>query len=799
MRISYNWLNQYVDIDIPARELAELFIRKVAEIEEVESFGAGLESVIAVNAIDVKAHPNADKLHIVVVDTGESQMEIVCGAPNARAGKTFALAMEGTALSGGITVKTTTIRGVPSSGMLCSIRELGLGDDHSGIMELPPETVPGTPVSELFHLPDTVFVVDNKSLTHRPDLWGHYGIAREVSAMTGKPLKNIYADCRLEIQEPTDSTELDIVIEDTEKCPRYSAAVIRNIRSTDSPLWMQSLLMAAGQRPINNLVDITNFINLEIGQPMHAFDREKLNGRTVRIRRARDGESLVTLDDTERKLIENDLVIAEETDAIALAGVMGGQSSEVDENTSSIVLESANFQPVTIRRTANRLGLRTEAATRFEKGQDPENTVNGIFRFVKLLQETCPEADSGTGVLDRNCAKDNRREIRLDYAFVNKRIGVDVPVDDVRNILQGLDFEILDTDDSGCRVRTPSFRSTGDVNEAIDLVEEIGRIYGHEKITEQAPAITVKPVRRSPELETVRKLRTLFSGPLGCHEIYCYSFLSAKDANTFDFPVDQLCELANPIAEDQEYLCFSLLPNILRTCAGNLRFADAFSLYQLGRTFQNRTDGKKGLPSESAAFTAVFVSKKDSDQMFFQAKGAAEQVLALFNIADAEIKPADGKNAPEICPGRIAEIRLKKQVLGRLFQIHPMLLESYDIEAEIAALELDPDALAGRSSTQGRFQGVDKYPPVLFDLAVVVDEKVMCSDVHDLIRSGDRKFIRDVTLFDVFQGKGIPEGKKSLAFSVKAVDPEGTISQKHAEKIRDRCIRRIEKAGYSLR
>ncbi len=799
MRISYNWLNRYVDIDIPADELAELFIRKVAEIEEVAAFGVGLENVIAVKALEVKAHPNADKLHIVVVDTGESQMEIVCGAPNAQAGKTFALAVEGTKLSGGITVKKTTIRGVPSCGMLCSLRELGLGEDHSGIIELPPEAAAGTPISELFHLPDTVFVVDNKSLTHRPDLWGHHGIAREVSAILKKPLKNITADCQLELLEPTDATELDIVIEDAEKCPRYSAAVIQNIRSTDSPLWMQSLLMAAGQRPINNLVDITNFVNLEIGQPMHAFDREKLNGRTIRIRRARDGETLMTLDDTERKLLDEDLVIADETDAIALAGVMGGQSSEVDENTSSIVLESANFQPVTIRKTANRLGLRTEAATRFEKGQDPENTVNGIFRFVELLRETCPEADCGKGVLDRNCAPDNRKEICLDYDFVNRRIGVDVPADEVRTILQGLEFDVLESDTTGCRVRTPSFRSTGDVNEAIDLVEEIGRIYGHEKITEKAPAVTVKPVRRSPELETARKLRTLFSGPLGCHEIYCYSFLSAKDANAFEFSVDQLCELANPIAEDQEYLCFSLLPNILRTCAGNLRFADAFSLYQLGRTFQNRMDVKKGLPSESAAFTAVFVSKKDSDQMFFQAKGAAEQVLALFNIADAEIKPADSKTGSEVCPGRIAEIRLKKQVLGRLFQIHPMLLEAYDIEAEIAALELDPGALAGRSITQGRFQGVDKYPPVLFDLAVVVDERVMCSDVRDLILSGDRKFIREVNLFDVFQGKGIPKGKKSLAFSVKAVDPEGTISQKRSEKIRDRCIQRIEKAGHSLR
>lgn len=833
MKIPLSWLKDYVDITQPLEALAQRLTLAGLEVESIERIGDFWErdKIFVGQILEVKRHPDAERLTLALVEYGAGvPQRVVTGAPNLypyvdqdlsdNRGPKVAFAVVGARLIDGyseerkiVKLKPSKIRGIVSEGMVCSEKELGLSDAHEGILILPDDAPVGTPLAD--YLGDAVLEFSIKGA------FGHLqsviGIAREIAALTGRPLRYPIAwmDRAAQRELVSDADFTGIVIEDPDLCLRYSAALIENVRIGPSPFWMQQRLIRAGMRPINNVVDVTNYVMLELGQPLHAFDyallQQRAGGRpTIIMRRAYPGEHLTTLDGVDRALDPDMLLITDTAGAIAVAGVMGGANTEVSEETTDVLLESANFSFLSIRRTSQMLKLSSEAANRFGKRVDPELTVKALDRACDLLAELAggsPRPVYG----DVYPGKPVPSTITLDPGYVNRLLGVEIPVEEMVRILEALEFRV-DTETGGRedaenvhRVTIPSHRQ--DVRIPADLAEEIGRIYGYDRLTPTLLADELPPQRRNLALEGEERVRDGLAGA-GLDEVITYSMIDIRDEEKLrgsgpgatEIPglAEPSVRVLNPLSSDRAHLRRALLTGLLTTARANLRFMDRVAIFEVGRVFHARPD--QLLPAEPRRVGALMTGPRETTTWlahdtsplgFFDLKGVAEALLERLHLTDARWERFEH---PALYPGRTARLLVNGVHVGLLGELHPATRAAFDLPAQpVVVMEFDLDVLLAGWGRPHAMNDISAQPPVYEDLAVVVDDAVPAAQAEALIRQSGGKLLVGVALFDVYRGGQVPPGKKSLAYALTYQAPDRTLTDEDTRKVRAKIIARLER------
>jgi phenylalanyl-tRNA synthetase beta chain len=757
MKFSYNWIHELVPgLDTEPQELMRLITMKTAECEGLEQVGAKLAEASVARIKDVEWIAGSHN-QIVVVETARYGIKrVVCGAPNCKPGM----------LTAYLPLAPKVIEGVESEGMLASAMELGIGGDHTGIVELE---------SEALLTPDTVIEVDNKSLTHRPDLWGHHGMAREVAAITHRKLLD-----PVKRELPRGKAAIGIDIEDFALCPRYSALVFENVTVQPSPLWLQYRLEAIGLNAINNIVDVTNYVLAELPQPMHAFDADKLHGPTIFVRNARPGEKLVALNDESYNLSPSNLVIADVEGPIALAGVIGGLDSAIGPDTKRIVLESANFQAASVRKTSVALKLRTDASMRFEKSQDPLNTVRGLARAVELLEEVSPGIRLVGGVADLHGAFKTPDPIELTVDWLKAKLGRNLDTQEVRSILESLEFGVEETSPGHFLVTVPSWRATKDISIKEDLLEEVGRIVGYESITPHAPLIESVVPPENASRKYLRMLRGMAIAQ-GFTEVYNYSFVNEEIARAFHADLKEHVGVTNPIASDQTLLRASLLPAILRNILDNSRHFQSFRLFEIGREIHARD---RDLPEEVPHFVAAMYAREgDGREALFALKHLAE---CLMEGCEVRLAPARLFEHPE----RAAIVAWRGEDIGRLFELHPSL----GVKGRAAVLDLDLIKMEKLDDRERRYQPIRRFPVSAFDLSVVAPLRDPADEIKHRLTTAAGDDLIEIEFVRAYTGDPIPAGHKSVTYRLTVGAPDRTLSSEEVGEI----YKRVTDAMRSL-
>ncbi|MBT4121300.1 MAG: phenylalanine--tRNA ligase subunit beta [Candidatus Magasanikbacteria bacterium] len=813
MLLSYNWIKNYVDLpdSLTPEELGLKLTMSTVEVEGVEKQGKDLENIVVGIVKKVEKHPDADKLQLCRVYDGTEDWQVVCGGSNVVKNMKVALGRIGAKVKWHgegdlIELTKAKIRGVESFGMICASSEIGLGDmfpleGEKEILDLSSiEAKAGTTIAKALELDDVVYDIDNKSMTHRPDLWGHYGMSREVAALYNKKLVSYNPPAI----KPGKEFKIKVDIKDTKLCPRYMAVAIDGIKVEPSPDWLQKKLLAVGLNPINNIVDITNYILFDLGQPMHAFDAAHLKGKknkekgvNILARRAEVGEKFVTLDEKEHDLTNEDLVIATEEKAVALAGVMGGLNSEIKNDTTTIVFESANFDALNTRRTATRLGIRTDSSSRFEKSLDANNCELALKRAVELTLELCPNAKVVSSVADESNFSLNQGPIELSLEFINKKIGVELEKKQVVKILESLGFDVKDKKDI-LFVTVPTWRATKDISIAEDLVEEVARIYGYGNIETVLPTFSITPPERN-ELKTLEnKIKDILSLEFGFNEVYNYSFISPKWIEIAGLDEDSLIELDNPVAKDRPYLRRSLWPNMLENVEKNLHEFDSVKIFEVGQVFDKNNPGVRAadnsdelLPRQDLMLGLAFASK-GVGKPFYEVSSAISGILDNFNC-DYELKAKSEMEGEFIHPGRTAEVIVNGEVVGAVGEIHPVTLYKIGIDERTAVVEISLNKLIEQVAEKNNYKKLSVYPAVERDVAFLVDKKVTNTEISEKLKNVD-ELVKGIELFDVYdpsadaQGK-IPEGKKSMAYHITYRSDEKTLESKEIDKIHEKLTK----------
>jgi phenylalanyl-tRNA synthetase beta chain len=769
LKFSYNWIRELVEgLDCAPGPLERLITMKTAECEGIETAGELLDRARAALVETVEPIEGA---HLVVatVDAGPyGRKTVVCGAPNCRAGMVTAYAPIG----------RKTIHGVESDGMLASAAELGINKDHSGILDIDApigEAIPGC-------ARDSIIEIDNKSITHRPDLWGHFGMAREVAAISGGRLVD---PARLDLLPGGDAT-IKIHIEDSDLCPRYSALVFENVTVQPSPLWLQARLTAIGLNPINNVVDMTNFVMAELAQPMHAFDADKLRGGAIFIRPAKRGEQLRALNDEEYTLGPSNLVIADAEGAIALAGVIGGLNSAIGPKTTRVVLESACFQASSIRKTSSAIKLRTDASMRFEKAQDPANTLRGIARAIDLLGRISPGIRTVDGVADKHKPLAAPAPIDLPLEWLARKLGRAISSEETRHILESLEFGVSEPRPGVFSVSAPSWRATKDIAIKDDLVEEVGRMVGYDSIAPQAPLVASTVPPGNPERGFQHEVRNIFVDQ-GFTEVYNYSFLSEEAVRAFGFDPAGHVRVTNPIASDQALMRASLLPGIRKNIIENAKHSDTFRLFEIGLEIHKR-DGR-ALPDEVPHLVAALYDRQgDGSSGLFEIKRAA-----LCLMPGVEAQPAAAR--PFEHPARAAGLLWRGQPAGRMFELHPSLVDA----GRAAVLDLDLRLLQTLAVADIKYKPVRRYPSSAFDLSVIAGLREHAATLEGGIRSFAGPLLESIQFQRQYSGPPLDADRKSVSFRLTVGSADRTLSSDDVTAIRTAIIEGMRGLGYELR
>ncbi len=763
MKFSNNWIRELVPaLDQTPSELMRLMTMKTAECEGLEEIGLVLAGASVARVLTVEPIEGSDNQKAVVETSRYGTKTVVCGAPNCRPGMLTAYIPAGVKI----------VHGVESDGMLASGLELGINRDHSGIVELAAE--------ELLP-PDTVIEVDNKSLTHRPDLWGHHGMAREVAAITHHPLRD---PVRLGLL-PALPAAIDVEIEDLALCPRYSALVFENVTVRPSPLWLQYRLEAVGLNAINNIVDVTNFVMAELAQPMHAFDADKLRGDTIFVRSARAGERISALNDEKYDLTSANLVIADREGPIAIAGVIGGRDSAIGPDTKRLVLESANFQAASVRKTSVALKLRTDASMRFEKSQDPLNTVRGLARAVELLEQVSPGIRLVGGVADRKADFKAPPAIELTVDWLSRKLGRPLAPAQVRSIFESLEFGVRETAPGHFSITVPSWRATKDVSIKDDLLEEVGRMIGYESVTPQAPLIAAVVPPENPARLYYRRVRNMAAAQ-GFTEVYNYSFVSEEMIRVFGFAPEQHVRVTNPIASDQTLLRTSLLPGIRKNILENSRRLNSFRLFEIGREIHPR---EQGLPDEIPRFVAAMYEREgDGSAPLFELKRLAECLMRGCEVRLAAVRPFEH-------PERAAIVSWRGQDIGRLFEIHPSL----GVEGRAAVLDLDLNPIERLADRETRYQPLRRFPTSAFDLSVVANLREPAGEIERRLAAAAGSDLVEMEFVRQYTGAPLPEDRKSVSYRLTVGANDRTLSSDEVAAIRNRIIEALRRDGFELR
>lgn len=799
MKVPLSWLKEYVDIDISNDELAHKLTLAGLEVASIEVIGGSWDKVYVGHIKEIKQHPNADRLRLATVDLGNNQMTVVCGAPNLVVDDKIAFAMVGAKLSDGHTgkleeLKPAKIRGVASEGMICSEKELGLSDNHEGILVLPQDYEIGKPLTD--YMGDAVFDID--VTPNRGDCLSVTGIAREVAALTGKTFR--MPDLSYAESDKPVETYASVEIQAPDICPRYCATVIEDIKIAPSPKWMQDRLAMCGMRPIVNIVDVTNYVMLEFGQPLHSFDYKQIKGNKIIVRRAAEGETMYTLDAQERTFTPDILLIADAERPVAVAGIMGGLSSEVQEYTKAILLESANFSQAVIHKGALNLKLGSEASSRFEKGLNPELAMIAARRATQLMAQL-GEGTVARGVIDAYPGKTEKKPVSISAKDVKRLLGIELKPDQIKKCLESLGLECAASAEGVITTYKPWWRN--DINCTADLVEEVARMTGYDNIPESMLSTSL-PSGEGSQLPAFRQQLRDTMAALGFQEIITYPLTSIETLEKLsaqgELAVAQPLRLENPMSRELEYLRTSIRMGVLSIMARNQRNRDNnIRIFEVSKAFMPRS---KDLPKESEVLCGLIDSvvpdlywqarPKPAD--FYTAKGVVEALLDSYGIT-ADFTPDEDMS---FNPARCAAISVNKTRIGIVGEVHPRVLANFDISEKVFLFELDVDRLFAVAARPLVYKPASRYPSVTRDIALLVDADV----TYDKIQAVIRKFsiVSGVKLFDLYIGKQVPEGKKSIAFRLTYQVADRTLKDEEVDGIQTQILGMLAKEfGASLR
>jgi phenylalanyl-tRNA synthetase beta chain len=779
MKLPISWLREYVDFTGTPQELSDKLTFSGIEVEGIDTIGADIEGVVCAEIVTVAPHPNADRLRLCDVNAGGELVRVVCGASNFEVGDKAAFAPVGTVLPGDFKLKKAKIRGEESFGMLCAEDELGLSDEHDGIMLLPREIAPGTPLTEALGLPDTIMTLE--ITWNRPDCLSMIGIAREVAALCHLELK-IPAIALTESAEPVASVAA-VTIEDPASCPRYTARVLREVTIGESPLWLQRRLTMAGVRPISNVVDITNYVMLECGQPLHAFDHPLLAEGRIVVRKAVDGEPIKTLDEQSRKLTDAMLVIADGAKPVAVAGVMGGATSEISDATTAVLLESASFAAPGIHYTSRDLGLHSESSHRFERGVDLEGVAWASERAAQLMQQYAG-ATVLQGVIDVFPGQKAPAELTLRWARLDALMGVTVPREEAVGILQSLRIPVVAHDDAGCRVTVPSFRH--DLSREADLIEEVVRMYGLERIPDVAPLARVVPEANDEPAYAEGKCRDALIA-LGLTETMTYSFVSASLCNRFGKgAAERRVILPNPVSADFAILRDSLVPQLVESLGRNMAHqVSDVAFFEMGQTFFKRGDGELAEETRVAVGCMGKVGRHGMaarkavtpEESFLWAKGIIERLCESMHTAAPSFVPCDHESMEQ---GACVEVRLDGKRIGMLGLLSGKIRHHWRMHEPVAVAELALAPLLVNAFAPPVLKAVSAYPPISRDVAMILSDQVGHEQIVATMRQAGPAELGAIELFDIFAGKGIEQGKRSLAYSLTYQSMDRTLTDEEA-------------------
>ena len=791
MLISLNWLKQYIDLDgIEINEMENALTMIGQEVEKIEIAGSNLENVVTAKIIEKEMHPDSDHLTVCKVDNGKEILQIVCGASNHKAGDKVVLAQIGARLSEDFVIKKGKIRGKESCGMLCSEVELGIGSDKDGIIILPEDAPIGVPFKDYLGINDTVFELE--ITPNRPDCLSHIGIARELSAYYGKELKYPETEIKSEISEKT-SDNVNVSIEDSNLSRRYVTRILKNVTVKESPKWLKERIEAVGLRSINNIVDVSNFILMEMNHPNHVFDLDKIEGNEIKVKSAVKGDKLVTLDEQERELEDGDIVICDSKKILALGGVMGGLDSEVTDNTKNILLEVAQFNPQNVRKTSRRLTLSSDSSYRFERGIDVEDSIKVINRLANLIQEVAG-GEILNGYVDVYPVPHENKVAELNFERLNRFVGKVIPREKVIEILRNLEIDVKDNGDT-LTLTAPSYR--GDLELEQDYFEEVIRMYGFDNIENILPRVDINKNSTLDTTKLTDKVKTICAS-VGLKEVINYSFIPKDALQKLKFTgvsEDKLIDISNPITEDFVTMRPTLLYSLIKNAKDNMnRNVSNIRFFEVSRTFEKAEE----LAKEDIKVGIILAGENDKTLWnpkpvhydFYDLKGIVEEIFSKLKFQSFSIKRSV---QTEFHPGRSADVFVGKEYIGSFGEIHPDVLENFGLNKKtILVAEFNIELIKKYINKPFVYQGIVKYPAVPRDLALVMNENILVGDVLKTIEKIDKK-VEKVELFDIYQGIGVEPGKKSVAISILLRDDSKTLEEKEINDIIDKILAKMKK------
>lgn len=795
MKLPMSWLNDYTDITgVTAKEYADKLTMTGSKVEGVENIGEQINKVVAGKVLECEPHPDSDHLSVCKVDAGTGEiLQIVCGAPNVKADIIVPVALHGSTLPGGIKIKKGKLRGVLSNGMLCSHEELGISsgllgyEPEYGILILPDDTKIGTDIKDIFGLNENV--VEFEITSNRPDCFSVIGLARETAVSFDKP----FSIPPIKFDENNDNitNHISVDVKDKDKCLRYCAKMVKNVKIGPSPAWMRERLNACGVRAINNIVDITNYVLLEYGQPMHAFDLRDIADNKIIVRRADEGEVVKTLDEQDRKLTNDDLVIADGKRAVAIAGVMGGFNSEVKDDTTAVIFESATFNAASVRLTAQRIGLRTESSSRYEKGLDYNNTVPAVERACQLVEELgCGEVCSGMIDVMGNVKEGITIPFRPDK--INKFLGTDIPQSQMIKYFNALEIGV-DTDKM--ILTPPSFRP--DLEGEADIAEEVARFYGYDKIPTTLLSGEATQGKKTPEQKITDKAADILCAQ-GMYEIYTMTFTSPSNFDKLNIPNDSYMrntvKITNPLGEDTSVMRTTTVSSMMEILARNYNYRNqAARLFEIGKIFIPNPD--YDLPDEP---TVITIGAYGEGEDFYSIKGIVEILMENLNVKNINYEAV--KNNPTYHPGRTAAVYSADKLLGIFGQIHPSVTKKYGIDTPCYIGEFRFDAVFESINENIKYKSLPKFPAVTRDLAMLVDKTTPVAEIEKVICESSGALLESVELFDVYEGSQIPEGKKSVAYSAVFRALDRSLTGEEVQAVFDKVLKNLEeKLNVQLR
>ena len=789
MLISLNWLKQYVDIKESIDEIANALTMIGQEVEAIDIQGKDLDNVVIGQIVEFDKHPNSDRLTLLKVDVGEEEpLQIICGAKNHKLNDKVVVAKIGAVLPGNFKIKKSKIRDIESYGMLCSEAELGFAKESEGIIILPEDAPIGKEYREYMGLNDVIFELE--ITPNRPDCLSHIGIAREIAAYYNRKVKYPMIEMTETIESINTMVKVDI--EDKDRCKRYMGRVIKNVKVQESPAWLKSRIRAMGLNPINNIVDVTNFVMFEYNQPMHAFDLDKLEGN-ITIRAAKENEKITTLDGVDRVLKNKELVIADDEKAIAIAGVIGGQNTQIDDDTKNVFVEVAYFTPENIRKTSRELGIFTDSACRNERGMDIENLSTVMSRAVSLIAEVAG-GDILSEVIDKYVEKPKRAEITLNLEKLNKFIGKNLTYDEVGKILTHLDIELKPLGEGTMLLIPPSYRA--DLTRPADIYEEVIRMYGFDNIEAKIPVMSIESGEENINFKMPRIVRGILK-ELGLNEVINYSFIPKFTKELFNFG-DEVIEIKNPLSEDMAIMRPTLLYSLITNVRDNInRNQTDLKLFEISKTFKNLGAEKDGLAIENLKIGIILSGREEknlwnqskADYNFYDLKGYLEFLLERLNVTKYSLTRLKNSN---FHPGVSAEIKIGEDVIGVFGELHPNLVSYFGIKREkLFFAELNLTKLLKYIKIKVNYESISKYPEVLRDLAITLDRDIL---VGDMIKEIKKKvaLIEKIDIFDVYSGDKIDKDKKSVAMSIVLRDKNRTLTDEDIDKAMNTILELIK-------